>query len=125
MKLREKPVADDSRTRSIKGFLDGFGHLDAAGLRQMARSQARQSRRNVGYAMRTPAWRTGARARKAKRGGSLAKTTLYFDQLAALVEARAKKGAKSGKPVRLKDVPFKEVAKIFDEVDAITTSGGV
>jgi hypothetical protein len=112
---------ETARTRTIKSLVDSYGHLTADGLRRVARESAKRSRRGARTAQATPAWRTGARARKIRNAIDYGTRTLVFERCAAAVETRAKKRKrkKDAGPTLLRHVPFKELDKVFDEVEAI------
>lgn len=112
----------------IAGFHSKFGDYDAAGLRRISREQKRGARRDIRYATATPIWRGGARARKEQRAGAGLFYALLAERCATLVERRAEKERKKKiakpKEIRFRNVPFKEVAKAWDEVEAIQRATG-
>ena len=109
-------VAD--RTVAIKGFHTDYAAYTADDFFRASRGLSRDARRNAGYVSRTPAWKRRGREKRAGRVERNAYRLVLFEACAEILVARGRKQRpKDEGPVRLREVPFKEVEQVFDLVD--------
>lgn len=109
-------VAD--RTAAIKGFHTDYATYTAEDFYRASRGLSRDAKRNAGYLSRTPAWKRRRQGKRVARIERDATRLVLFEAFAEVLVARGRKQRpKDEGPVRLREMPFKEVEQVFDLVD--------